>query len=103
MSDTLRAVALLLSVLLWSPVAPSLMSGQTGPEEAGLLYAAALCISLAGCGLMAALVRGYSPEPEPEPEQLPQLDVPAQGEGSAQEQERRRTENALSESAGQPR
>lgn len=69
MSDAVRAVALLLSVLLWSPVAPGLLTGAVAAERALLLYAGALLLCLAGCGLLSALVRAYTPvsdEPEPE-------------------------------------
>ena len=64
MSDPVRAVALLLSVLLWSPVAPSLLRGGTSPSDALLLYAGALALSLTGCGVVTALVRSYGAPPD---------------------------------------
>lgn len=67
MSDTVRGTALVLSVLLWSPTAPSLLRGEVPAEKALLLYAAALLLALAGCGLLAALVRAYTPVGGPEP------------------------------------
>lgn len=65
MSDTLRAVALLLSLLLWSPACAQLLRGEVSADRAGLLYAAALLLSLAGCGLIARIVGAYAPEDEP--------------------------------------
>lgn len=63
MSDTARGVALLLSVLLWSPVAPGLLRGQVAAEKALLLYVAALVLTLIGCSLLSSLLRAYTPEP----------------------------------------
>lgn len=62
MSDTLRAVALLLSLLLWSPACAQLLRGEVSADRAGLLYAAALLLSLTGCGLIARIVCAYAPE-----------------------------------------
>lgn len=83
MSDTVRGVALLLSVVLWSPVARPLLEGRTSPEQAGLLYAAALVVSLVGCALLAAVVGAYAPgeqEADGDAEQVPERrasDLPA--------------------------
>ena len=88
MSDVVRAVAPLLSVLLWSPVAPGLLSGAVPAERALLLYVAALLLCLGGCGLLSAIVRAYSLSTvdEPEPGPAPSAD-PAPG---------RRAEDVLS-------
>ena len=80
MSDAVRAVAILVSVVLWSPVARPLLAGETSPDEALVLYAAALLLSLTGCAAMAALVRAYSPAPA-EPEE-PESPSPADGPAS---------------------
>lgn len=66
MSDTVRALAVVLSVLLWMPVAPSLVAGGTPAEEALLLYVAALLLSLTGCAGLAAILRAYAPADAPE-------------------------------------
>lgn len=65
MSDTLRAVSLLLSLALWSPVAGQLMRGEVSPERAGVLYAAALLLALGGCALLSQLVGAYTPADAP--------------------------------------
>lgn len=67
MTDTVRALALLLSVLLWSPVAPGLVNGTVPAEKALLMYVASLLLCLLGCGLLSALVRAYTPVEEPAP------------------------------------
>ena len=66
MSDSVRGIAIVLSVLLWSPVAPGLLHGEVSAEKAMLLYGAALALALTGCSLLAGLLRAYAPEPEPE-------------------------------------
>lgn len=63
MSDTVRGVAILLSVLLWSPVAPSLLRGEVGAEKALLLYVAALLLALTGCTLLSGLLNAYAAVP----------------------------------------
>jgi hypothetical protein len=66
MSDTARATALVLSVLLWSPVAPRLLRGEVAPERALLLYLGAWLLAMAGCALLCSLVRAYAPAPADE-------------------------------------
>ena len=81
MSDSVRAVAILLSVLLWSPAAPGLLRGEVPAEKALLLYCGALVLAFGGCALLSGLVRAYAPEPdEPEPdepEEAPAVGAPA--------------------------
>ena len=67
MTEQARGAALLVSVLLWAPVLPSFLRGGTSAEEALLLYAASLALSVVGCSLLAALVRAYTPVQEPVP------------------------------------
>lgn len=62
MSDTARAVALVVSVLLWSPVAPGLLRGEVAAERALLLYAGACLLALTGCAVLSGLVRAYAAE-----------------------------------------
>lgn len=88
MTDAVRAVALLLSVLLWSPVAPGLVSGAVPAEKALLMYAASLLLCLLGCGLLSALVRAYTPVEEPAP-------PPAEPAQPADPAPERRAEDAL--------
>lgn len=64
MTETSRGIALLLSVLLWVPVLPSFLRGGTSAEEALLLYAASLALSLVGCSSLTALLRAYTPVEE---------------------------------------
>ena len=61
MTDTLRAVALLLSLLMWSPAGAGLLRGEVSLEKALLTYAGAAALALAGCALLASLVRAYAP------------------------------------------
>lgn len=59
MSDTGRALALLLSVLIWSPVAPPLLRGEIGADRALLLYAVAVMLVVTGWSLLGGLLRAY--------------------------------------------
>ena len=60
MSDATRGIALMLSVLLWLPVAPGLMRGELAAERALLVYAGALALALAGAWLLTTLIRAYA-------------------------------------------
>lgn len=68
MNDVTRAAALVLSVVLWAPVAPVLLRGDVSAEKAILLYLAAFALALGGCTALARMVAAYAPEPVPEPE-----------------------------------
>lgn len=63
MSDTGRGLALLLSVLVWSPVAPPLLRGEVSPDRALLLYAVALVLVVTCWSLLGVLVRAYAEPP----------------------------------------
>ncbi len=97
MSDTLRAVALLLSLVMWSPVAMRLVRGEVAPDKAVVLYAAALLIALVGCALVAAVVRAYAPEDEPPPDEVAPEPAAARGTDTSARDEPplRRTEDAV--------
>ncbi len=63
MSDTGRGLALLLSVLIWSPVAPPLLRGEIGADRALLLYAVAVVLVVTGWSLLGGLLRAYAEPP----------------------------------------
>jgi hypothetical protein len=62
MSEGVRGLVLLVSVLLWLPVLRPLLAGEMTTAEAGLRYAAALLLAWGGATLLASLVRSYSSE-----------------------------------------
>ena len=60
MSETVRGLVLLASVVLWLPFLPALLSGDLTLEQGLLRYGCALLLAwTAGSGL-SGLVRGYS-------------------------------------------
>ena len=64
MSETVRGLVLLASVVLWLPFLPALLSGDLTLEQGLLRYGCALLLAwTAGSGL-TALVRSYSAETE---------------------------------------
>ena len=63
MSDTGRALALLLSVLVWSPVLMPLLRGEVSPDRALLLYAGAVALVVTGWSVLGGLVRAYAEPP----------------------------------------
>ena len=92
MSDSVRGIAIVLSVLLWSPVAPGLLRGEVPAEKAILLYGAALVLALVGCSLIAGLLRAYAPAAE----EAPAAEGEHQPAGTGEAEElRRRSEDAL--------
>jgi hypothetical protein len=62
MSEGVRGLVLLVSVLLWLPVLRPLLAGEMTTAEAGLRYAAALLLAWGGATLLGSLVRSYSSE-----------------------------------------
>ena len=68
MSDALRGVVLLLSVVLWLPCLRPLLDGEMSTAEAGVRYGVALLLAWGSCAVLAALVKAYTPEPEEEPD-----------------------------------
>ena len=63
MNDTGRGLALLLSVLIWSPVVPPLLRGEIGADRALLLYAVAVVLVVTGWSLLCGLLRAYAEPP----------------------------------------
>ncbi len=64
MSETVRGLVLLASVVLWLPFLPALLSGDLTLDQGLLRYGCALLLAgIAGSGL-SALVRGYSAQTE---------------------------------------
>lgn len=59
MSDTLRGVVLLASVLLWLPFLRPLLDGDLTVAEGLVRYAGTLLLSWAGVAGLATLVAGY--------------------------------------------
>jgi hypothetical protein len=60
MSDALRGLVLLVSVVLWLPVLRPVLSGEMTTAEGGVRYAGALILAWGGVSLLAAVVNGYS-------------------------------------------
>lgn len=60
MSDALRGLVLLVSVVLWLPVLRPVLSGEMTTAEGGVRYAGALILAWGGVSLLAAVVKGYS-------------------------------------------
>lgn len=88
MSDAVRGLVILASVLLCLPVLPQLLAGELTTAEAGTRYAGALLLAWGGAALLAALVKAYGagqeqvPPGEQEPGDAPapsrrQDDIPA--------------------------
>lgn len=83
MSDAVRGLVILVSVLLCLPVLPPLLAGEMAASEAGLRYAGALLLAWGGAALLTALGRAYGAGQEQAP--------PAeQDAGQAQAPSRRR-------------
>jgi hypothetical protein len=60
MSDALRGLVLLVSLVLWLPVLRPVLAGGMTTAEAGIRYAVALLLAWSGVSLLSALVRSYS-------------------------------------------
>lgn len=60
MSDALRGLVLLVSVLLWLPVLRPVLAGEMTMAEGGVRYAGALVLAWGGAALLSAVVNGYS-------------------------------------------
>ena len=60
MSDTVRGLVLLASVLLWLPFLPSVLGGAMTLEQGLLRYAVALLLAWAGGSGLNGLVKGYT-------------------------------------------
>lgn len=59
MSDAVRGLVILLSVLLFLPVLPPLLAGEMTTAEAGARYAGALLLAWGGAALLTALGSAY--------------------------------------------
>ena len=64
MSETVRGLVLLASVVLWLPFLPALLSGDLTLEQGLLRYGCALLLAWAAGSGLSALVRGYSAQTE---------------------------------------
>ena len=64
MSETVRGLVLLTSVLLWLPFLPALLSGDLTLEQGLLRYGCALLLAWAGGSWLSGLVRGYAEQGE---------------------------------------
>lgn len=60
MSDLLRGLVLLVSVVLWLPVLRPVLSGEMTTAEGAVRYAGALILAWGGVSLLSAVVNGYS-------------------------------------------
>lgn len=59
MSDAVRGLVVLASVLLCLPVLPPLLTGELTAAQAGTRYAGALLLAWGGAALLTALVKAY--------------------------------------------
>lgn len=64
MSETVRGLVLLASVVLWLPFLPALLSGGLTLEQGLLRYGCALLLAWAGGASLSALVHSYSAQTE---------------------------------------
>ena len=64
MSDTVRGLVLLASVLLWLPFLRPLLSGALTLEQGLVRYGCALLLAWAGGSWLSGLVRGYAEQGE---------------------------------------
>lgn len=60
MSDALRGLVLLVSVILWLPVLRPVLDGGMSTAEGGIRYAGALILAWGGISLLSAVVQTYS-------------------------------------------
>jgi hypothetical protein len=68
MSDTVRGLVLLVSLLLWLPVLRPLLAGELSTTQAGVRYAGALAIAWGGASLLSKVVASYTPDPPDAPD-----------------------------------
>lgn len=59
MSDPVRGLVLLFSVVLWLPFLRPVLDGDLGVDEGLVRYAGALLLAWAGGAGLTALMRGY--------------------------------------------
>ena len=64
MSETVRGVVLLASVLLWLPFLRPLLDGDLTLEQGLVRYGCALLLAWAGGSWLSGLVRGYTEQGE---------------------------------------
>lgn len=64
MSDTVRGLVLLASVLLWLPFLRPVLEADLTVEQGLLRYGCALLLAWAGGSGLSALVRGYAAQTE---------------------------------------
>ncbi len=84
MSETVRGLVLLASVVLWLPFLPQLLSGDLTLEQGLVRYGCALLLAwTAGSGL-TALVRSYSAQTEQREAQAAAQTSDAQGSAAQQ-------------------
>lgn len=67
MSDTVRGLVLLVSLVLWLPVLRPLLAGELSTAEAGVRYIGALFLAWGGASLLSTVIATYTPEPEEDP------------------------------------
>lgn len=60
MSDALRGVVLLVSVILWLPVLRPVLAGEMTTADGGIRYAGALVLAWGGISLLSTVVKSYS-------------------------------------------
>lgn len=64
MSETVRGLVLLASVLLWLPFLRPLLDGELTLEQGLVRYGCALLLAWAGGSWLSGLVRGYTEQGE---------------------------------------
>jgi hypothetical protein len=86
MSEGVRGLVLLVSVLLWLPVLRPLLAGEMSTAEAGLRYAAALLLAWGGATLLTSIVRSYTSDTGTG-DQAPGGDGPADGQARRRQED----------------
>lgn len=64
MSDTVRGLVLLASLLLWLPVLRPLLAGELSTTQAGVRYAGALLLAWGGAWLLSQVIGSYRVGPQ---------------------------------------
>jgi hypothetical protein len=78
MTDVVRGLVLLVSVLLCLPVLPPLLAGEMSATDAAVRYAGALLLAWGGASVLSALAAAYGRNEETPPAETTAEEEPAQ-------------------------
>lgn len=99
MSERLRGLVLLVTLLLWSPVLPGLINGARDVGDAALRFAAALLLAWGGVAALHALVSAYTPQEKPPSPDQEHDREPAQARRRANDASAAATERTAADAA----